>query len=175
MSSPLVDELRSLIFQSKRQPQLTWLFYLVPVLPKQLLLQAIRIAALIEDRSLRTSILARLLARLPQVERETLLEEALIMAQEIKVPFMQARALISLAPYLSPGLLQEALKTVLAFEGFTEAVGGLNALAPYLSPGLLQEALKTVLAFEGFTEAVGGLNALAPYLSPGLLQEALKT
>src|SRR6266487_1479455 len=88
---------------------------------------------------------------------------------------MQARALISLAPYLSPGLLQEALKTVLAFEGFTEAVGGLNALAPYLFPGLLQEALKTVLAFEGFTEAVGGLNALAPYLSPGLLQEALKT
>ncbi len=79
---------------------------LVPYLSEELLHEALAAAWEVEDERGRARVLAKLSHRLAELGHP---QKALALAQEIEDVLSQARVLAELAPYLSEGLLKEAL------------------------------------------------------------------
>jgi hypothetical protein len=182
MSTQLVNELRSLIYQSENRLEPTLLLYLVPVLPEENIPWAFSISTLIEDQLLRSQVLSRLIARLPQEARETLLEDELIATQEMEEIVLQAKKLIALAPYLSAPLLQEALEIARTIDYEEHRVDALIKLAGHLpekaKQKVLQEALEIARTIDYEEDRVDALIKLAEHLpekaKQKVLQEALE-
>ncbi|NEO72430.1 NB-ARC domain-containing protein, partial [Moorena sp. SIO3H5] len=132
--------------------------------------QALAYLKYIQNPSNRAEALKELAPYLP----ETLLPEALKIAQAITDEFHRARALSEIAPYLPETLLPEALKIAQAITDEFHRARALSEIAPYLPESLLSEALETARAITDEFHRADALSALAPHLAENLLPEALE-
>ncbi|NEQ10016.1 MAG: hypothetical protein F6K37_30010 [Moorea sp. SIO4E2] len=122
----------------------------------------------IQHPNRRRSALEELAPKLP----ETLLPEALKIAQAITDEWIRAYALRDLAPYLPESLLSEALEAARAITNESYRAHALSDLAPQL-PHILPEALKAARAITDEWSRARALIRLAPQL-PEILSEALE-
>ncbi|OLT63129.1 hypothetical protein BJP37_05980 [Moorena bouillonii PNG] len=132
--------------------------------------QALAYVRQIQDPNRRASALEELAPKLP----ETLLSEALKIAQAITDGFHRARALSEIAPQLPESLLPEALKIAQAITDEFHRARALSEIAPYLPESLLSEALETARAITAESSRADALSALAPHLAENLLPESLE-
>ncbi|MBE9508761.1 MAG: protein kinase [Chloroflexi bacterium] len=155
-------------------------------LSEPLLRDVLAFVPTIQDERFWVNVLNELVHRLAESD---LLEEALMVAREVKSPSRRAEMLAKLAPLLvGPELeqvLHEALAAVNLIDKDEMSVLGaewnrdkiLIELAPHLPEPLLQEALSTARAIEDNGRRADALAGISPYVSKSeqeqVLQEAV--
>jgi len=148
---------------------------MAPYLPEPLLREALAIVQAIHGQDYRDDALVSLAPRLADLGRP---EEALVVARGIRNEKRQAKALASLASYLSKpeqGLvLQEALAAVGVIRDQDDCAETLAGLAPYLSELLLREALAAAHSIRDNRARAMALASLVLYLPEPLVERTLQ-
>src|SRR5258708_43493 len=131
----------------------SWLEELGPWLGEQVLLEALRRVRGFTKVDARGKALALLVRNLPEERRGEVLEEAFMEVRAIKEQNVLSWILVTLAPYLSGTLLQEAIAMAIHFPRYTAAQQGKSldwadvvaALAPSLPEDVREEVLSNAL------------------------------
>jgi hypothetical protein len=167
MSAQLLQELRTLIFRNEQPPDPLLLLDLVPILPEQLLSQAVRVAVRIEDQWLYARLLTVLVARLPENDCEALMEDELLGGRTFLSACWRAEALTKLALFLSEpqksAVVQKALEVALAIPDEILLEKGIPVMEP---------TIKVPYRLVG--KRAEALTKLAPFLSEPLKDEMLR-
>ena len=87
---------------------------------------------------------------------------------------LRASLLGTLAPHLSPELLERAFEAAQSLQEEDSRAGALGALAPHLSSELLERAFEAAQSLQDKFSRAGALGALAPYLPEPIRQEAVQ-
>jgi hypothetical protein len=169
-----LDIVRSISHEQSRAQALS---ALAPLLPVQLLADALLAVQNISDEYYRVQALSALAPLLSPHQQQAVLAQALNTALNISDKWNRAQALIALAPLLSPhqqqAVLAQALQAALTISDDDERAQALIALAPHLPAQLLPEALQAALTISDDDERAQALIALAPLLPPDQQQALL--
>jgi hypothetical protein len=160
----------------------TFLTRLFPLLPADLLADALAAARAIPPEYERTVCLANLVPYLPTDKRRAVLADALATSQTIDDSASQTYTLAELSHYLPPEQQRAVLEAALAVAATEQNIHNfrrlLKHLAPHLAPDLLAKVLD--LARKGMAEHgwyindfVSVLAFLAPYLPEDLVSKEL--
>ncbi|MGO9919412.1 MAG: DUF4062 domain-containing protein [Isosphaeraceae bacterium] len=157
----------------------TALIALAPLLPKDLLQEALVATSMIADEGYRAEALAALARRLCEQSRNKVQREALALARSIPTEGYRGVTLAGLSQWLPEQGRRQVLR-----EALTAARGAFNEhnqstaivrLAPLLPEPWLQEALDTALAIGDEKYRSEAIASLAPRLSSQLVQSALES
>ena len=183
MTERRMQQLRAKLF-GEEGPKPGLLLDLAPVLPESLLPRTIEIAHAIVDPSLRARVLQALAARLPEADRERLLDDARTAVQAIGDDHDRARALMDLALHVPEperdNVLAEARDAARKIHPWVRAAV-MRELAPLVPEversTVLAEALDAAWNIEFADYRASALMELAPLVSESerstVLAEAL--
>lgn len=138
-------------------------------LPPALLRKALKSAYQIKDPQQRLNAMLGLLARLPVGQRHDLLPAMLQIAKTMSADYKRARALVSVAPYLTPELTLQAMAVTEALEDPFDQASAYIALCQNLPPEQQRKTIEKAWALigqidEGYDRS-NVLAAIRPYLS----------
>jgi hypothetical protein len=137
-------------------------------LPPRLLNRALEAAYEIEDLQQRLNALLGMITRVTDRERLEVQQHLLESARQIPFDYKRARALASIAPHLSPELIQRALEIAEQLDDPYDRVSTYIALAqnlpPEKRPPVIARAKETIGKIDDGYDRSSALAAIAPFL-----------
>src|SRR6266571_4561180 len=139
---------------------------------------ALEYALHITDRTVKVSALTKIGVFLSERQEVRLADEifnlVLIELRELDQVSQQAKALMELAPYLSPDLLKIEVEIAGRISDIPTLAIVLKMLAPHLSPELISEAFEIMRKVDNADNQIRVLVGLVPYLPQNFLKDALE-
>jgi len=137
-------------------------------LPAHLLDRALDAAYQIPDVQMRINALTGIVPRVPVEQREPAQRKMLESAQHMPFGYKRARAIVSVAPHLTPELILEALKLADELDDAFDRVSAYVALAqnmpPKQRPQIIDRAWQILRDIEDGYDRSSALAAVAPFM-----------
>lgn len=147
-------------------------------LPKHLLSRALQAAYQIEDPQQRLSALTGMIENVPLEDREEALHHMLECVQQTPFDYKRARALVSIAPHLTPTLIPDVLaladQLTDPFDQASAYIALAHNIAPDQRPALIQKAWEQVQRIEDGYDQSSALASIAPYLPEEIRSEVAR-
>lgn len=137
-------------------------------LPPHLLDRALEAAYRIGDVQMRINALTGIVPRVPVDERGPALQAMLDSAAEMTIGYKRSRALVSIAPHLTPALIRDALTIADSLDDAFDRVSAYIALVQNMPPAdrptIVEAAWKLLLKIEDGYDRSSALAAMASLL-----------
>lgn len=150
-----------------------------PRLPPALHPRALEAAEQFTTPNLRISLLSSLVPVLVGEVRHTALRRLLETTREIQLEYKRARALVSIAPLLSPDLLEEVHVAAEAlgdpFDRVIVYIAIAQNLPPDQRPPIIAHAWALIKEIEGGYDSASAIAAISPFLPASLHPDLIQT
>ena len=137
-------------------------------------LDAVRLVASEDERAELLIAFASLLENSGEKEYTALWEQTRALAEGINRRHLRARALVALAPHLTPDLLDETLAIIRVLSSERDKAVLLGELAPNLLPNKVTAALQIARAMRSVDSRLLALSALARYLPANMQSQVAR-